>query len=120
MADVLLQLDTPASLMCLLVSGLPLEESTRVTIAHAPNAQQATISDAADLFDALRSELVRWGGQVGIPACGGRYRGTGQCMADTSAPRQHNLLVVVEDPNYDVPAALVAAFTRFPSLCILP
>jgi TIR domain-containing protein len=120
MADVLLQLDTPASPTCLLVSGLPLEESTRVTIVHAPNAQPATISDAAELFDALRSELVRWGGQMSNPACGGRYRGTGQCMADTLAPRQHNLLVVVEDPNYAVPPALVTAFTRFPSHCILP
>jgi TIR domain len=118
--EVLLQLEMSPGAVCQVVSGLPTDETVRLTIATAASAAARTKSDANLLYDRIADELVGLGGQCAAPACGGTYRGTGNCMADSTAPRDHNVLIVVEDLGCDIDPRLPAAFQRFPSHVVLP
>jgi hypothetical protein len=118
--EILLQVAQPNGGRCLLIEGLALAETVRITIEAAAAAAPATAADALALFEALRDELRRLGGQERSPQCGGRYQGTGACLADRDAPRDHNVLVVMEDRQADIEPAKVAAFAAFGSYELVP
>ena len=118
--EVLLQLESAVRRACLVVSGVPIDETVRITVTVHPGAAASTSADAAVLFDALEAELRGLGGLPRPAACGGRYRGTGGCMADGGAPRDHNVLVAVEDATQNIDQRVVDAFRRFPSHVTVP
>jgi hypothetical protein len=118
--EVLLQVETASHIICRTVTALPVDRTVRITVMTAASAAAATQSDAQMLHSAIANELVALGGRVAMPACGGTYHGTGHCMADGSAPREHNVLVVVEDASCDIDPSIPAAFRRFPSHVIMP
>lgn len=118
--DLLLQLNSASHHRCELISGLPLELSIRLLITAHPRAAPSTTDDAELLYDAVRARLCALGGQIALPLCAGQFAGIGHCMADQGAPRDHNVLVTVEDAFEDTEPAVVAAFRRFPSHVLLP
>ncbi|MDQ7251275.1 toll/interleukin-1 receptor domain-containing protein [Dongia sedimenti] len=118
-ADIILQLDCKGQRRCELVSGLPLDETVRLLVAAEPAAAAATHADAVQLHAGLRRELLRMGGIVAPARCGGKYLGTGSCMADHS-PRDHNVLVVAEDGAEDFDLATADHFRRFASHELIP
>jgi hypothetical protein len=118
--EVLLQLETRSRPECWVVTGLPTDDTVRVTVATASSAAARTEVDAGALYDDIAAALRALGGGLAHGACQGKYFGTGTCTADDSAPRDHNVLVVVEDASQDIEPRVLAAFRRFPSHVIIP
>lgn len=117
MSQVLLQLENSG---CCVVDGAPTDEPVRIVISYAPNATSQTQQDAQSLHHELRTSLRALGCTEKIPACGGKYLGTGNCLTDRAAQREHNILVVVEDPTVHYPPSIAASLLGLPEAQIKP
>ena len=119
MSNVLLQLEDGS---CLLAEDAPCENETRIVISAASGAGLPTKNAAKSLFQQLGSELSALAQIVATQACKGRYRGTGQCLADCNpnAFREVNVLVIVEDARADYDDQLARSFLSNPGAVILP